>query len=265
MAVPKTPYLYRSAMVTGASSGIGAEFAEHLARAGADLTLVARRESRLKHLAGRLSDRYRIRAEVLALDLSDDLDLKTAAERVADRDRPIELLVNCAGFGSAGYFDRLPLDREARQIAVNVLAPVVLTHAALSRMRERGHGGIIHVSSIVAGLPAPRSAVYAATKAFLGSFGESLYMEARESGVHITTVRTGLVRTEFHQAAGLDTTGLPRLAWMEPHQVVAPALRAVAAGRAMVTPGGFNRAQPFLLGMLPRPLLQAVVRRMYRV
>jgi short-subunit dehydrogenase len=265
MTAPKTPYLYRSALVTGASSGIGAEFAEQLARAGADLVLVARRETRLKHLAGRLSDRYGVKARALALDLSDDLDLKTAADRVADRDQPVELLVNCAGFGSAGYFDGLQLDRETRQIAVNILAPLVLTHAALGRMKQRGHGGILHVSSIVSGLPMPKSAVYGAAKAFLGSFGESLYMEARYSGVHISTVRTGLVHTDFHKTAGLDTAGLPRLAWMEPHQVVGPALRAVAAGRPFVTPGVLNRLQPFLLGMFPRKVLQGLVRRVYQI
>ncbi|MBM9508191.1 SDR family NAD(P)-dependent oxidoreductase [Actinacidiphila acididurans] len=259
------PYPYRSALVTGASSGIGAEFAEHLARLGTDLTLVARRETRLKHLADRLTERYGVGVDVLALDLADDLDLRRAAERLGDRLRPVDLLVNCAGYASARRFDDLPLDREMHQIGVNVLAPVVLSHTALRAMRERGHGGIVQVSSIVAALPMPKSAVYGATKAFLGSFGESLHMEARGSGVHVTTVRTGLVRTEFHRAAGLDTAGLPKLAWLEPHQVVAPALRAVARGRPFVTPGAMNRAQPFLLGLLPRPLLQALVRRIYRV
>jgi short-subunit dehydrogenase len=256
---------YRRALVTGASSGIGAEFAEQLALAGVDLTLVARRETRLKQLAARLTERYGVAVDILALDLGDQLHLAVAAERMGDRDQAIDLLVNCAGYGSAGYFDELPPDRESHQIRVNVLAPVVLSHAALRQMRERRHGGILNVSSIVAGLPMPKSAVYGACKAFLGSFGESLFMEARGSGVHVTTVRTGLVRTEFHDTAGLDTAGLPRLAWMEPRQVVTPALRAVARGRPFVTPGAMNRPQPFLLGALPRPVLQAVVRRMYRV
>jgi uncharacterized protein len=263
-AVP-SPYPYRIALVTGASSGLGAEFAEQLARVGTDLVLVARRETRLKHLADRLSERYKVRADVLAVDLGDELGLRTAAERVADRGRPVDLLVNCAGYGSVGYFDQLDLDRESHQIGVNVLAPVVLSHAALRRMRERRRGGILQVSSIAAGLPMPKSAVYGAAKAFLGAFGESLFMEARGSGVHITTVRTGLVHTDFHRAAGLDTSGLPRLAWREPHQIVIPALRAVARGRPLVTPGAMNRPQPYLLRLLPRPVLQAMVRRVYRV
>ncbi|HEY5836868.1 SDR family NAD(P)-dependent oxidoreductase [Streptomyces sp.] len=258
-------HAYRSALVTGASSGIGAEFAEQLARGGADLTLVARREHRLKQLATRLADQYGVAVDVLTLDLADTSDLEIAAERVADRGQPIELLVNCAGLGSAGYFSELPLERETAQIRVNVTAPVVLAHAALGRMRERRHGGILNVSSIVSGLPMPKSAVYGASKAFLGAFGESLFMEARGSGVHVTTVRTGLVHTEFHDAAGLDTAGLPRLAWLEPRQVVTPSLHAVAKGRPFVTPGIMNRPQPFFLGALPRRVLQAMVRRMYRV
>lgn len=258
-------YPYRSALVTGASSGIGAEFAEQLARNGTDLTLVARRRTRLKDLADTLTERYRVSVDILALDLAEEIGLLTAAERLADAGRPVELLVNCAGFASARPFGELPLDHEIRQIGVNVVAPVVLTHAALRQMRERRHGGIVHVSSIVAGLPMPKSAVYGASKAFLGSLGESLHMETRGSGVHITTVRTGLVRTEFHQAAGLDTEGLPRLAWLEPRQVVTPALRAVTRGRPFVTPGAMNRPQPYVLGMMPRPLLQAMVRRLYRV
>lgn len=258
-------YPYRSALVTGASSGIGAEYAEQLALGGVDLTLVARREIRLKQFATRLADQYGVAVDVLALDLGDDSDLEVATARMADRDQPIDLLVNCAGFGSAGYFSELPLERESHQIRVNVMAPMALAHAALGQMQERRHGGILNVSSIVAGLPMPKSAVYGACKAFLGAFGESLFMEARSSGVHVTTVRTGLVHTEFHDAAGLDTSGLPRLAWLEPRQVVTPSLRAVAKGRPFVTPGVMNRPQPFFLGALPRPVLQAMVRRMYRV
>lgn len=258
-------YPYKRALITGASSGLGAEYAEQLARSGADLTLVARREERLRQLAARVTEQYGITAEVLPLDLGDDKDLRVAAERAGARDQPVDLLVNCAGYGSSGYFSELPLEDETHQIRVNVVAPVVLSHAALGQMQERRHGGILNVSSIVSGLPMPKSAVYGASKAFLGSFGESLFMEARARGVHVTTVRTGLVRTEFHEVAGLDTEGLPKLAWMRPEQVVTPSLRAVAKGRAFVTPGAMNRSQPFFLGALPRPVLQSMVRRMYRV
>ena len=265
MARPAAPYPYRSALVTGASSGIGAEFAEQLARAGVRLTVLARREARLKELASRLTAQYDVDVDVLALDLGEEKDLHVVAERVADRVLPVDLLVNCAGYGSTGPFADQSLDRERHQIRVNLLAPVVLTHAALEQMRERRHGGILNVSSIVAGLPMPKSVVYGATKAFLESFGESLFMESRADGVHITTVRSGLVSTEFHDVAGIDKEALPRLAWMRPADVVAPALHAVARGRAFVTPGAVNRAQPFILRALPRPVLHAMVRRMYRV
>ncbi|MGP2442604.1 SDR family NAD(P)-dependent oxidoreductase [Streptomyces sp. JW3] len=260
------PYPYRSAFVTGASSGIGAEFAARLARRGVGLTLVARREDRLKQLATDLADAHGVRVDVLAADLGDDTGLQAACERLREPgEHAVDLLVNCAGYGSTGYFRDLSLARENHQIRVNLLAPVALTHAALGQMTERRHGGVLNVSSIVSGLPMPKSAVYGAAKAFLGSFGESLYLEARGSGVHVTTVRTGLVRTEFHEAAGLDTAGLPKMAWLTPGQVVEPALKAVAKGRPFVTPGAMNRMQPYFLGATPRPLLQAVVRRMYRV
>jgi short-subunit dehydrogenase len=258
-------YPYRSAFVTGASSGIGAEFAEQLARAGVRLTVVARREARLKQLASRLTAQYGARVDVLPLDLGDEKDLQIAAGRMTDRDQPVDLLVNCAGYGSTGPFAEQPLHAERHQIGVNLLAPVVLTHAALKQMRERRLGGILNVSSIVSGLPVPTSVVYGATKAFLESFGESLFMEARADGVHVTTVRSGLVHTEFHDVAGTDRERLPRVAWMRPADVVAPSLRAVAKGRPFITPGAMNRAQPFILRALPRPVLQAMVRRMYRL
>lgn len=203
--------------------------------------------------------------DVLAVDLSVAGELQLVADRLRSTTEPIDLLVNCAGFGSAKTFAELPLAREAREVAVNVTAPVTLAHAALEQMLGRRLGGILNVSSIVSALPMPRSAVYGASKAFLTSFGESLYMETRTAGVHVTTVQAGLVRTEFHEAAGLDVTGLPKLSWLEPQQVVGPALRAVAKGQPTVTPGLMNRPQPAMLRALPRPLVRAMVGRMYRV
>jgi len=258
-------YPYRSALVTGASSGLGAEFARQLARQGVSLTVVARREARLKELAAQLTAEHGVQVDVLAVDLSVPAELKHTADRLRSTTDPVDLLVNCAGFGSAEAFAQLPLERQAREIAVNVSAPVTLAHAALEQMLGRRHGGILNVSSIVSALPMPKSAVYGAAKAFLTAFGESLYMETRAAGIHVTTVQAGLVRTEFHDAAGLDVSGLPRLAWLQPAQVVAPALRAVGKGRPAVTPGALNRPQPPVLRALPRPLLRAMVRQMYQV
>lgn len=258
-------YPYRSALVTGASSGLGAEFARQLASRGVSLTVVARRELRLKELAARLTGQHGIGVDVLALDLSVAGELKRAADRLRSSAEPIDLLVNCAGFGSARAFAELPLDRQAQEMAVNVTAPVTLAHAALEQMAGRRHGGILNVSSIVSVLPMPNSAVYGASKAFLTAFGESLYMETRAAGIHVTTVQAGLVRTEFHDTAGMDVSDLPKLAWLQPEQVVAPALHAVAKGRPAVTPGAMNKPQPAMLRAFPRPLLRSIVRRMYKV
>ncbi|WP_372410337.1 SDR family NAD(P)-dependent oxidoreductase [Streptomyces luteireticuli] len=263
--MPSGRYPYRHALITGASSGIGAEFAAQLARLGASLTLVARRADRLKNLAQGLGRQYGVPVEVLALDLGSEADLDTVARSAGDRERPVELLVNCAGYTATGLFGTSPLERDTHQIRVNVVAPVVLSHAVLEGMRERGHGGILHVSSITSVLPMPKTTLYGAAKAFLSAFGESLHMETRADGVHVTTVRTGLTRTEFHKVAGVDTSGLPPLGWLEPERVVASALRAVAKGRPFVTPGAFYRPQPFLLGALPRSVVRSMVRRTYRI
>jgi short-subunit dehydrogenase len=253
-------YAYRTALITGASSGLGKQFAEQLAAQGTDLVLVARRAELLERLATDLRQRG-ITVEVLAADLGDDKDLARVEERLADRTRPIELLVNNAGFDSTGRFVEISPQVQMNQIAVNTIAPIRLARAVLPGLINEGRGGILMISSLVSALPMPGSALYGGTKALLTAFSESLHMEAEPHGVHVTSVGAGLIRTDFHQVAGINTEGLPKAAWMQPDAVVKAALAAVADGKVTVIPGGMNRAQAVYAKFAPRAMLRAMTRK----
>jgi uncharacterized protein len=256
---------YRTAVVTGASSGIGRSFAQLLARRGVNLVIAARRVERLDQLALDLASAHGISVEPIRCDLSDEQDLSKLEARVRDPAEPIDLLVNNAGFGTTGLFHQLPADRETDQLMVNVVAPLRLARAALPGMVGRGLGGVICVSSMVGALPMPRSATYGASKAFLSAFHESLHIELRERGVRVTTVNAGLTRTEFHEAAGADVDGIPTMAWLDADLVAAAGLRGLLAGRPIVVPGAMNKAQVPVFRLMPRAALRAMVRRMWKV
>lgn len=260
-----TRFPYRTAMVTGASSGIGEGFARRLAAAGVDLVLVARRDGLLGRLAAELRSRHGIAVETLPLDLTDESRVAVAEERLADAGRCVELLVNNAGSSGSGAFAQLPAEREIHTATLNALVPLRLTRACLPGMISRGAGGIVNVSSLAALLPKPRSATYAASKAFLSSFGESLAMEAAPHGVHVTTVHTGLTRSGFHAAAGVAEDTLPRIGWLTPDQVAREGLAAVAAGRPSVVPGAAYRVRFPLMRVMPRSVARAVIRRVHQV
>lgn len=255
---------YRSALVTGASSGIGEGFARELARRGTDLVLVARRTDRLEELAEEVRSRHRVSAEVLTADLTEPEQVHEVEKRLADRDRPVELLVNNAGFGTTGRFADLPIDREEREIKLNVVALVRLTHAALPGMLERRHGGVLNVSSMAGSVVAPFNATYCATKSYVTAFSESLHGEVAARGVHVTALCPGFVRTEFQARADTDASSLPRFAWLEVEPVVRDGLAAVSAGRALCIPGAQYKALAPLVRMVPRAVLRGVVARVWR-
>lgn len=257
-------HAYRTALVTGASSGIGESFARQLAAGGCDLVIVARRADRLEALAAELKDRHGVAVEVLVADLTEPQQLRAVEERLADARQPIELLVNNAGFGSAGPFVKLPVDREDSQVRLNVLALVRLTHAALPVMTERRHGGVLNVSSLAGFFPSPGNATYSASKAFVTTFSESLHGEVRRRGVHVTALCPGFTRTEFQETSGMGDRGLPELAWLDRDAVVREGLRAVAAGRAVCVPGAQYKVAPVLARVVPHPLLRAVTERIWQ-
>jgi short-subunit dehydrogenase len=259
-----TVQAYRTALVTGASSGIGASCARLLAAEGTDLVMVARRAGRLQEIAGRLAGEHKIDVEVLAADLTKPDPLALVEARLADVTRPVELLVNNAGFGVSGAFAEVPADSAEGQIRLNVLALMRLTHAVLPGMLARGHGGILNVSSMAGFVLSPGGATYAATKAFVTSFSESLQVEVRKRGVHVTALCPGFTRTEFHAANPADAADVPGFAWLESDDVARAGLAAVAAGRALSVPGAQYKAAAQLTRIAPRAVVRSVVERFGR-
>ena len=250
-------YPFGSALVTGASSGIGEAMVRRLARAGVPTVVVARRANRLKDLAKELADEPGA-VEVLAADLSGRTGVTRVRDRLADPDRPIELVVNNAGFGASGQVAELDTDRLRDQIGVNVLALTVLTRAALPGMIARRRGWILNVSSVAGFQPVPRLAVYAATKAYVTSFTEALHEELRGTGVKATTLCPGLTRTEFIAVSRGSNPGAsyPAMAWLSADEVAGEGLADTARGKALSVPGPQYKALVATSGFVPRGMMR---------
>lgn len=259
---------WSTALVTGASSGIGTAFARALAAEGTDLVVVARDHERLTALAEELRGAHGVGVEVVAADLSAPVARAAVEKRLADPARPVDLLVNNAGFGTAGPFVDLPIAREEQEVQLNVVAVLRLTSVALTGMVARGSGNVINVASIAAFLPAPESATYAATKAFVCSFTESLHDELEGSGVCATASVPGFTRTEFQSRADwAEQDHVPEFAWLEPDAVARATLDGAAAGRARVVPGAGYKALVGTAQVIPgspKRWLAATVRRLAR-
>jgi hypothetical protein len=243
------------ALVTGASAGLGREFAVQLAVRGHDLVLVARDRGRLEVLAEELAARYGVSVEVMVADLLDRGDLARVAERVADRERPVDLLVNNAGFGQRRGFVRNDLVEEEAAVDLMVRAPMVLSHAASRAMRERRRGAILNVSSVASFAPMGH---YSAVKAYLTVLSEALATELAPHGVTVTAVCPGFTRTEFHERAEMDMSALPEGLWLDAPRVVADALGAVARGQVVVVPSLPYTALVTLLRLVPRGVTRRV-------
>ncbi len=250
------------ALITGASAGIGEGFARRLARNGYDVVLVARRRERLQDLAAGLAQQDGVSAEVLATDLTRDRDVAQVEERLRAGD--VDLLINCAGFGTAGAFADLPLKREMEEIDLNVRALVRLTHAALDSMGERRRGTIINVASTAAFQPVPNAATYAASKAFVLHFSEAVHEEARGRGVTVTCVCPGPVKTEFTEVAQIDAHLLPGPAWTSVDSVVRASLTAARRRRPVVIPGVFNQAAATASRLAPRFFVKQVAGTVFK-
>jgi short-subunit dehydrogenase len=252
---------WTTALVTGASSGIGREVARQLAARGTHIVAVARDEERLQTLAREVAEaRDDVEVEVLPADLTDPAQLATVEARLAATpgNRPVDLLVNNAGFGTYGRFAELDRDREEREIRVNVVALVRLTHAALGPMLARGRGTVLNVSSVAGLQPTPANATYGATKAFVASFSEALHGELAGTGVTLTVVLPGFTRTEFQERAGIEGRRIPGFLWQSCEDCVAEALAAAKAGKPWVVTGRPNKVAASAITFAPRGLRRRV-------
>jgi short-subunit dehydrogenase len=257
-------YTYRgkTALITGASSGIGAQFARALAERGMDVALVARSEGRLAALAEELHARHGVRAAVVAADLS---RVGAAAALRAETEKQsfqIDLLVNSAGFGTHGPFETLDAGREHEEVMLNVATVVDLCHAYLPAMVQRGDGAVLNVASTAAFQPTPYMAVYGATKAFVLSFSEALWTEYRGRGVRVCALCPGPTTTAFFDVVGTQDAGVG--AQRTPAQVVTSGLRALEAGRPSAVDGLANRLLVQGPRVVPRAAMALLSRQALR-
>jgi short-subunit dehydrogenase len=230
------------ALVTGASSGIGAEFARQLAARGCDLVLTARREERLRALGEELAARYGAACEVLAADLSAEAGITAVEARLHRGD--VHLLVNSAGLSIVKPFAQADLAGQAAMLTVHMVAPMRLTHVALPGMRARRSGGVINVASLLAFVSLPKNANYSATKAYLMRFSRAVHAEVRREGVTVQALCPGLTATELHgreERAQLQRRAPPFM-WASAEAVVHDSLRAFDCREALCVPGAINRA-----------------------
>ncbi|NNL65724.1 MAG: SDR family oxidoreductase [Myxococcales bacterium] len=248
----------RTALVTGASSGIGLSFCHRLARDGYRLVLVARRAERLEAIAKQLEQEHGIETEVFPADLVRKEELGSVEALLAS-EPTLDLLVNNAGFGTTGPLASLDPDGEDSEIRLNVLALVRLTRAVLPGMIERGHGGIVNVSSMAGFSAGPYMATYAATKAFVNAFTEGVHEELRGTGVKIQALCPGFTRTEFQEVAGVGENPLPDFVWQEPDEVVEASLAGLESGSLIVVPGLANQALATVGSAVPRGIMRRVL------
>jgi len=251
------------AVVTGASSGIGLEYAERLAAKGYDVAVVARRRGRLESVAEQLRSDLGVAVEVIAADLTKSPDLRRVEERVRSASR-LEMLVNCAGFGTVASFPTVDPDRIESEIALNVTALVRLTRAALPGMTARRKGTIVNVSSMASFQPNPYLASYGASKAYVTNFTEALSAELAGSGVFLQALCPGPVHTEFGDVAGVPKDTLPEFLFASTAQVVDASLRGIERGEVVCVPGTVESLVSTVVDFLPRWLVRRASRELTR-
>ena len=250
----------RTALVTGATSGIGAAFARRLAAEKYGLVVVARDIDRLNAAAETLGSKHGVPVEVIRADLGTEEGRELVAARLQDPERPIELLVNNAGLSLNTSFLRSTAEAETRLLSLNVHAVMRLTLAALPGMVDRGQGAVINVSSVSGFGAAMPGSTYPASKAWVTNFSESVALSVARFGVRVMALCPGYVRTEFHQRAGINMSKTPKLLWLDADELVQEALRDLRRGKVVSVPTWKYKVAVFALRHLPRPLLQRVAR-----
>ena len=249
-------YPFTCALVTGASSGIGYEMAIQLATSGVRVIAVARRRDRLEQLAAQFKN-----IEVMVADLNSPAGLASVESRIADATlTPIDLVVNNAGFGSSGLMHEIDVERLSREIQLNIGALTRLSHAAIKVMAPRGRGYLLNVSSVASFQASPRFAVYSATKAYVTSLTEALHEEMRGTGVRVTALCPGLVRTEFQSISSTEkyARDFPEIMWLDATDVARAGLRDVARGRTLSIPGAIYKGLAAVSSAFPRALVRRI-------
>ncbi|QPZ37144.1 SDR family NAD(P)-dependent oxidoreductase [Paramicrobacterium chengjingii] len=245
-----------TAMVTGATSGLGLQFAEQLAQRGFGLALVARDDARLREVQADLISRYALPVEIIPADLVTHEGVSAVEARIAGR--PLRVLVNNAGFGLKQPFDRATIDEEEKHLDIHVRTPMRLMHAALPAMLNRGTGSIINVASVSAFTP---RGTYGAVKSWVVSLSRWANNQYRPRGVQVTAVCPGFVHTEFHQRLGASLDDIPSWMWLDAGAVVATALRDAGRGRAVSIPSLRYRALVSASRIVPSSLSQRFAAR----
>ena len=248
-----------TALVTGASSGIGVALAGELARRGHALILVARRADRLREMADQLSGEHGVRVEWIAADLTDATDRDRIPDEVAARGLVVDLLINDAGMGTSGRFFEIPVEKEVQMVRLNVEAMVALCGAFVPGMVERGSGGVLNVASVSGFMPVPQQATYSASKAFVLTFTEALTIDLHGTGVTATALCPGPVKTEFEGII----EGLPSALFVDPTRVAREAIDALERGRRSVVPGAFNKVNAVSGRYTPRRVFLPLARRFW--
>ncbi len=242
-----------TALITGATAGIGAAYAKLLAKEGFDLVLVARDLPRLKGVAKELSKLYKIKAETIKADLTKPAQLAKVEKRLANNSKPIEVLINNAGFGLKDSFLVSNLAKEQELLDVLVTAPMRLSHAVLPGMIKRNSGSIVNVSSVASFIA---GGTYSAAKSYLTVFSEYLHTELRDTNIKVSALCPGFTRTEFHARGKMKMSGLPNYMWTAVDQVVAKSWRYVKAGKVICIPGWQYMLLSSIARIAPRPIVR---------
>lgn len=255
----------KTALVTGASSGLGADFARHLARAGADLILSARRVDALEALAGELKAQFSdLRVQVIPQDLASPEGVDELAAKIQVRGLQVDILINNAGYGSFGRFDEIPWEKERTMMSLDMMAVVRATRLFSRGMKDRGWGRILQVASIAAFQAAPLYASYAGAKAFVLSYSLAVNHELKGTGVQVTVLSPGVTATEFFNTAEQTMTPYQKMVMMSSTDVTRIGLKALAAGRKTIVPGFVNKASAVMTRFIGRGLAAAVAEKLMK-
>lgn len=254
--------MIRTAAITGASSGLGLEFARQLAARGANLVLIARRADKLEAGKTELEERHKVRVETIICDLADDEQSQALAARIAEMPA-LDLLVNNAGFGTLGLFHETDFARQEQMLRVHVLATMRLTRAALPGMIARSHGAVINVSSVAGYWRSAQNVMYCSTKGWMNDFTEGLRLEldALGSPVVVQALCPGFTYSEFHDTLGVDRAAIAKSFWLDPGFVIRESLRALETGKLFVIPDWRYRFAARLSELLPAGWRIALERR----